>query len=47
MNYSKDVITDANGCLTSFKLGGSPGTVINDLTGPKVKLFLDNNNFKN
>ncbi len=47
MNYSKDVITDANGCLTSFKLGGSPGTVISDLTGPKVKLFLDNENFKN
>ena len=45
-NYSKDATTDANGSLTTFKLGGSPMTLLNDITGPVVKLFLDNENFR-
>ncbi len=46
-NYSKDAATDANGSLTSFKLGGSPGAAIHDITGPQVTIYLDNKNFKN
>ena len=46
-NYSKDATTDANGSFTSLKLGGSPETILNDNTGPKVDLFLDNENFNN
>ncbi len=45
-NYSKDLNRDANGSVTNFKLGGSPKKILNDVTGPTVKLFLDNENFK-
>lgn len=43
--YAKDAINDAGGSFTGFKLGGSPNTVADDMTGPAVKLFLDNENF--
>jgi len=43
--YSQSADTDASGCYTTLKLGGSPNTVSNDLTGPTVKLFLDDENF--
>ena len=45
-NYSKNADSDANGSFTEFKLGGSPTTILSDVTGPSVKLFLDNENFK-
>lgn len=44
--YSNDAITDANGSFTALKLGGSPNTATNDVTGPAVRLFLDDENFK-
>jgi len=44
--YSEDTISDASGSFSSLKLGGSPVTTVNDLTGPTVKLYLDNENFK-
>lgn len=43
--YSQSADTDASGSYTTLKLGGSPNTVSNDLTGPTVKLFLDDENF--
>ncbi|MCX6236783.1 MAG: type IX secretion system sortase PorU [Bacteroidia bacterium] len=43
--YSKDSNTDANGSCTALKLGGSPDIVSTDLSGPKVRLFLDDENF--
>ncbi len=45
-NYSKDATTDANGSVSTFKLGGSPGTTLPDLSGPSLRIFLDNENFK-
>ena len=45
-NYSKDATSDANGSVTTFKLGGSPKNILNDITGPGVNLYLDNENFK-
>ena len=45
-NYSANGDTDANGTLTLFKLGGSPNAILTDVTGPTVKLFLDDENFK-
>jgi hypothetical protein len=45
--YSKSADTDACGSYTTLKLGGSPNIVSNDLTGPTVKLFLDDENFVN
>ncbi len=44
--YSKDATSDAGGSFAALKLGGSPISTTNDLTGPTVKLFLDNENFK-
>jgi len=44
--YSKDATSDAGGSFASLKLGGSPNSTANDLTGPTVRLFLDNENFK-
>lgn len=43
--YSKDAITDANGGFKSFRLGGNSNAATADLTGPTVKLYLDNENF--
>jgi hypothetical protein len=43
--YSKDGSIDANGSFTSLKLGGSPGSVSGDLAGPKIRLYLDDENF--
>jgi len=43
--YSKDANTDASGSFTQLKLGGSPNSSATDLTGPTVRLFLDNENF--
>ena len=44
--YSKDATSDAGGSFAALKLGGSPNSTTNDLTGPTVKLFLDDENFK-
>jgi len=44
--YSKDATSDADGSFAALKLGGSPNSTGNDLTGPTVRLFLDNENFK-
>ncbi|NEW81962.1 MAG: type IX secretion system sortase PorU, partial [Mariniphaga sp.] len=44
--YSKDATSDAGGSFAELKLGGSPGSTANDLTGPTVRLFIDNENFK-
>jgi len=44
--YSKDATSDAGGSFAALKLGGSPNSTANDLTGPTVRLFLDNENFK-
>ena len=44
--YSKDATSDAGGSFAALKLGGSPISTTNDLTGPTVKLFLDDENFK-
>ncbi len=46
-NYSKDGTTDANGSYASLKLGGTPVLSVNDVNGPVIKLFLDNEKFKN
>ena len=43
--YSKDSESDANGSFTALKLGGSPGAISDDLLGPKVKIYLDDENF--
>ncbi|MEI6138531.1 MAG: type IX secretion system sortase PorU [Mariniphaga sp.] len=43
--YSKGSDIDANGSYTNLKLGGSPNTTANDITGPTAKLYLDNQNF--
>lgn len=43
--YSKDANTDASGSFTTLKLGGSPNTIANDLSGPTVRLFLDDESF--
>jgi len=44
--YSKEATSDAGGCFSALKLGGSPISTLIDLTGPTVRLFLDNENFK-
>src|SRR5665647_1317584 len=44
--YSKDATSDAGGSFVTLKIGGSPISTLIDLTGPTVKLFLDNENFK-
>jgi len=44
--YSQDAGSDAGGSFTALKLGGSPGSTASDLTGPTVKLYLDDENFK-
>ncbi len=44
--YSKDVNRDGGGSFAALKLGGSPKSTANDLTGPDIKLFLDDENFK-
>ena len=43
--YSKDESIDAGGSLNAFILGGSPRILSLDLTGPSVKLFLDDDSF--
>ena len=43
--YSKDESIDAGGSLNAFILGGSPSILSLDLTGPSVKLFLDDDSF--
>ena len=45
-NYSNDNQVDANGSVVTLKFGGSPNSILSDLTGPKIKLLLDNDNFK-
>ncbi|HZK93160.1 MAG TPA: type IX secretion system sortase PorU [Prolixibacteraceae bacterium] len=44
--YSKDATSDAGGSFVTLKIGGSPVSTLIDLTGPTIKLFLDNENFK-
>ena len=44
--YSKGATSDAGGSFVTLKLGGSPISSLIDLTGPTVKLYLDNENFK-
>jgi hypothetical protein len=44
--YSSDSSSDAAGSFNAFLLGGSPNTVSGDVTGPIVRLYLDNENFK-
>jgi len=43
--YSQTADLDAGGSFTNVKLGGSPNNVASDVTGPKVKLYLDNETF--
>jgi len=43
--YSKEVNDDAGGSFTAFKLGGSPDATTSDVTGPTVRLYLDDENF--
>jgi hypothetical protein len=43
--YSKEDNDDAAGSFTALKLGGTPETESYDITGPKIRLFLDNENF--
>lgn len=43
--YSKAETDDAGGSFIALKLGGSPNTTGNDLTGPKIRLYLDDENF--
>jgi Peptidase family C25 len=45
-NYSNSNQSDASGSVVSLKFGGSPNSILSDLTGPKIKLLLDNDNFK-
>lgn len=44
--YSSDSSSDAAGSFNNLLLGGSPNTVSGDITGPTVRLYLDNENFK-
>jgi hypothetical protein len=44
--YSNDDKEDAGGSFAKLKIGGSPRSAVSDLTGPTVKLYLDNENFK-
>ena len=43
--YAQTADIDAGGSFTALKLGGSPNIVATDIAGPKVKLYLDNENF--
>jgi len=43
--YSKSTDSDASGSFIGLKLGGSPNTISSDITGPKVRLYLDDENF--
>jgi hypothetical protein len=43
--YSKNVSTDASGSFTALKLGGRPSILTSDLTGPTLRLFLNDENF--
>jgi hypothetical protein len=45
--YSKDATTDAGGSFAALKLGGSPNIASSDVSGPTVKLYLDDENFMN
>jgi len=43
--YAKADQDDAGGSFTALKLGGSPDVTASDLSGPDVRLFIDNENF--
>jgi hypothetical protein len=45
--YADNGIEDANGFDTSFYIEANQGNILNDNTGPEVKLYLDDYNFKN
>ncbi|MCL1821557.1 MAG: type IX secretion system sortase PorU [Prolixibacteraceae bacterium] len=44
--YAENGLTDANGVLQNFKIGGSSENPIVDNTGPRVDLYIDDTSFK-